>query len=330
MPTKFPAGSAIASLTMLIISQAAFAANTSEPHFGFQPIEITRTAEGFSAGGKNYIDPNARIEQLCKVSDTGYVTYTILGPTMPGQPAQYLVRMVAPLGDAQPTDLGILEYDRSQWHYTPKGGMRFSADAFLLASRGVLMLRKNTVVTYVSPDVAPRAFVVPDGYAFSRLQKGDVSYSKHLLIQQELPPKTLFGMITVTNNAKDYNVGLFNMETGEVTTTFTMRLRGPSDALTLEHFNNTYFLFNTKNGPLTIELEDGYQRVVARNLATRKTVTLFERSNGIAGFDPKQSADGRIHVVAAVGFSNERVDDVEALFETAATADADKNTVVTE
>jgi hypothetical protein len=211
--------------------------------------------------------------------------------------------------DAVAEDIGFLDRSGADvWTYTDKSGNSYSGNVLVLGSRGVLLSRSNKVLVYLAPEHPPRAIEVPEGFGLAPFQKGDISFTQHVLLMRELQPKVVWG-VTVANNNREHLMAQLNVVTGDLTTTFHMRLyRNKPDEETLKYF---YFLFGTAQGPLQVAMEDGRQRVVVRNLATNAMRVAFEREAGISLFKVERRKDGVIRVDAGVGFHDEHLEDVE-------------------
>jgi hypothetical protein len=271
-------------------------------------LYIEKSAYGFTANGVNYRDNTGPIIHLSEISDTGFVTYTIQGKNE----NNYIVKLVDPLKNEAPQTLGVLENKNGHWYYVLINGNRYYGEWFRLTSRGVLLNSNDNVVTYLSPDQPVQAYTLPDGYRFTSLQKGDISQSKHILIQKPKEKKQLLGFVSYTITSPQFDLILFNIETGKTTVKINdVRLRGKSDIENMSHLNSSYYLFNTVNGTIVLTLEDGYQRFVARNLSTGKTVVAFEREQGVSYTKATMHTSGRIELTASIGLSNDRIIDLE-------------------
>lgn len=283
------------------------AANASD-EYGLMPLDIVVQREGFRANGQRYVDPQGRIEKLSRHSDTGFVTYLVQGAG-----DEYLVKMVAPLGRSKAKVIGHLEYRKSQWHFTDHRGEQFSGDKYILISRGLLMIRGKSVITYINPDYEPSTLILPDGYSISPYQSGDVAYSKHILIYSRREIKAKFGgfLSLKTNAASNYDIAFFNIETGQINLTLNMRVNGQN----LAQMSQKLYTFNLPKGMLIVALEDDYKRVVIRRLGSKKKVVAFERKNGIAYVKAEQQENGAIRVVASLGFSNKELGNAEQFYD---------------
>jgi hypothetical protein len=271
-------------------------------------LHIERSKDGFTANGVNYFDNAGSIIHLSEISDTGFVTYTIQGESK----NKYIVKLVDPLKNDEPQNLGVLENKNDQWYYVLINGNRYNGEWFRLASRGVLLNSNDNIVTYLSPDQPVKNYTLPDGYSFTSIQKGDISQSKHILIQKLKEKKLLFGLISFETAALQLDLILFNIETGKATAKINdVRLRGKSNIENMAHLKSSYYLFNTINGTIVLTLEDGYQRFVSRNLTTGKTVVAFEREQGVSYTKAIMHSSGRIELTASIGLSNDKIIDLE-------------------
>lgn len=80
----------------------------------------------------------------------------------------------------------------------------------------------------------------------------------------------------------------------------------------LSHYYWRINWFGTSANPILIAQENGLRDVTIKDLQSGKKVTAFSRGLGIAGYDATQNGDGRISIVARMGFSTETVDDAVA------------------
>ncbi len=274
-------------------------------------LNIVRKSDGFITNGKRYIDPFGKTIDISKLSDTGYVTYTIRNPKDLDNES-FVVKTKNTLSDSKAVEVGLLKLKNDHnVYFTTKDGDTFNGDQYILYSKGLVLTRDRTVVIYFPFGSKPRIHALPQEYVFTSYQKGDVSFSKHVTIQRRIG-KAIGLLGTALRNVEEFDVSLFNVETGKITTTFSMQLRGANESEQIQHFKNTFYLFNSKSGPITISLEDVYKKVVARNLISRKKSIVFERERGIS-FVKAGVSKGKIWTQASLGFSDKQVNDVESL-----------------
>jgi hypothetical protein len=67
---------------------------------------------------------------------------------------------------------------------------------------------------------------------------------------------------------------------------------------------------SAQNHPIAVVMENGFRRINAYDLTSDVKVNMFERALGIASVKVALQNDGRLRVVAQMGFSPEAVDDV--------------------
>ena len=275
-------------------------------------LNIERKGDGFISNGKRYIDPFGKTVHVSKLSDTGYVSYTVKNPKNIDKKGSYIVKVKNAISESKPVYFGHLYQQKiANVYFTQNEGETYNGDQFILYSKGIILTRDRTVVMYFSLETEPKIHILPDGYVFSAYQQGDVSFSKHITIQRRIGQATgLLG--TTLLNVDEFDVSLFNIETGKITTTLNMQLRGADESEQTEHFKNVFYLFNSRTGPITISLEDGYKKVVARNLVTGKKQVVFRRESGVS-FLKAGLTNGKIWTEASLGFSDKKVNDVENL-----------------
>jgi len=271
-------------------------------------LNIERSKNGFTANGVNYIDPEGKVIHLSEISDTGFVTYAIQGYNA----SEYIVKLINPLERNKAKVLGVLNKEKGKWLYKPKGEKRYKGDWFRLTSRGVLLNENNNVVTYFSPDHPIKTHVLPDGFRFTSIQKGDISKSLHLLIQRPREVKKYLGVVTFQTLARHFDFILFDLLNGNTTAEiYDVRLRGDTDDEQMGHLDVSYYSFNTASGTIVVTLEDGYERFVIRNLTTGQKKIAFEREYGVSYTKATMRRSGRIELEASLGFSNDKILDVE-------------------
>jgi hypothetical protein len=85
----------------------------------------------------------------------------------------------------------------------------------------------------------------------------------------------------------------------------------------IEHYFWRTNWFNTPQGPIAVALEGNMQDVTITDLNTGKRIVGFNRTLGIHDFDAAQVADGKVIVVAQLGFESKTIDDALTYMQTA-------------
>jgi len=242
-----------------------------------------------------YIDPLSPIVAASSFSATGWVTYLVQGD----KENDFIVKRADFIKGGKPEILGSLVGMRGEWRFSARNGETYAAYDYHLTSKGILLLRSSSVVTYL-PAQNPKAQMLPEGWSFAWTQKGDIEESRTIVVQKP-DNRTLL-------EPTKYLIGFFDIDKGRVVDTIKMNLLYKSEAA---NFSNKFYLFNTAKGPLTIAIEDSFKHVTVRNIKTGDKRVAFERDAGIAYLQAVQANTGRIAIKAAVGFSDEVMYDAE-------------------
>ena len=276
-------------------------------------LNLKEYGDGFVVNGKRFVDPEGQTLLYSTLSDTGFVTYLIRDSHHLNE-RRYIVKVKDVMKLSKPVKLGALvEHSANNVYFILPNGDRLNGDAYHLTSKGIILTRDRSVVIFIEPGAEPKMHPLPVGYQFSIYQKADISYSKHITIEKRLGyEQTSFGL--ENHSVHEYEISLFNLDTGEITTTFDMLLRGTTEEKRLEHFKNSFYLFNTVTGPISVSLENIYRQVVVRNLFTRQKATAFQREHGIS-FLKAGMKNNVIWAQASEGFTDKRVDDAQGFLD---------------
>jgi len=96
---------------------------------------------------------------------------------------------------------------------------------------------------------------------------------------------------------------------------FRESLYSESGFKNLGHYAWLIRWFRTEHSAYLIVLEDNLRNLTATRLTDGKKVVLFHRSFGIADFTVKQTDAGKLKVMAKLGFSGKKIDDLAAVFD---------------
>lgn len=265
-------------------------------HISRQESGIKAWRFGYSSeDNRRYIDPLSPIVSASNFSATGWVTYLVRG----GKPNDFIVKRADFIKGGKPEILGSLEGVRGEWRFSARNGETYAAYDYRLTSRGIMLLRSTSVFTYL-PAQIPKAQMLPEGWEFAWMQKGDIEESRVIVVQRPDEPTFL--------EPTRYLIGFFDIDKGKIVDTIRMNLPDKNEAA---NFANKFYSFNTAKGLLSVAIEDGLKHVTVRNLKTGEKRIAFERDAGIAFLQATQTNTGRIAIKAAVGFSDEVVYDAE-------------------
>ena len=116
--------------------------------YGFQSEENYR-----------YIDPLSPIVEASAFSATGWATYLVKGDGA----NDFIVKRANFTKNSDPEVLGHLEGFRREWHFTPVGRPTMAAYGYHLTSKGLVLLRTASALTYF-PSSNPRATLLPEDW----------------------------------------------------------------------------------------------------------------------------------------------------------------------
>lgn len=247
-----------------------------------------------------YIDPQSTIVSSNVISDTGWVTYLVAGIGN----YDFVVKRANLRARTPPEFLGRLVSMQGEWRFTPVNGQTYVGHNYHLTSRGLLLMRTESVFTYfsnASPSVEPKVHMLPEGWSVTLGQKGDIEASRLLTVQRWAGRTGVF-------TRGDWVIGFYDLDSGQFIATMNMHLLPNHEA---DHFSSKFFLYNTVKGPISIAIEDGEKHVVVRNIRTGQTRVAFERDAGVTFLKTEQKNTGRISISCAVGFSDEAIFDAE-------------------
>ena len=98
----------------------------------------------------------------------------------------------------------------------------------------------KTVITILIEKIKSNNDVLPDGFTFTALQKGDISASLHLLIQKPIKAKKYLGVVSFSTSVRHFDFILFNLLTGAITAKINdMRLRAETENENMSNLSNS-------------------------------------------------------------------------------------------
>ncbi len=280
----------------------------------FRHISIEKTNKGEPiVDGKILFDPHGKIIKLSAKSATGYITYLVENPDG-GTDLKYY----DPIKKQEPKVFGtIYRADSGQSFYVHKKTQKkYAFNEYLIGSHGIVLIRnQRNAFMYFSPETngEPKIVRLPEKrkfeYKLSNYQQGDISYTRHILIKRFVDNSRLLGM--KADNEYLYDYSWFNFDTGKITTVYPIYIDGRIGKSVDNIAYDLMYLFDTKEGPICISREqEAYKNIYARNLWTGQKKLLFTRDHGIHGMIVKLQPNGKIKVVAGMGFEDHEIDDV--------------------
>ncbi len=284
-----------------------------DKRYRYRPIKLSETNKGEPVvDGEILFDSHGKILEISQQSDTGYVSYIVENPEG-GHDLNYF----DPIKGSEPKKFGsIYRADSGQNYYLHEAtGNKYAFSGYYLGSHGILLARNKHTFIHFSPNTQsePKVIRLPEKdkfeYKLSDYQRGDFSYTRHLLVKRFVDNSRLLGL--KSDNEYLYDYSWFNIDTGMITTVFPIYIDGRSGKTVDDYAYNLMFLFATNEGPICITREkEAFKNVYARNLWTGQKELLFTRDHGIHSMNAELMSSKKIKVIAGMGFENHEIDDV--------------------
>jgi len=300
--------------------------------------------DGFQYDGQRFADPEGRVEKFTVDAMTGAVGYVVKAGLADGQPVK-LARLGAGVGPSTASlTIGRVRRQGGQYQFESVTGQSLAGELLYVLTDGVLLMRDSVGFRYVAGE-GIRQINIPTGWYPTPLQRGNVAATGWLLLEKDTAdekksPLSLFsdlGRAVGLSEANEYalmntsdgRLVVLDVSTSGKSVTSFSQCRRKNRAVNVCDQTTTYdsawdpnggrnFLHyfwrmdwqRTAGGSVLVALEKGVKQVNAYDLASGKKVNLFERGAGIGALKHFMMTDGRMRVVAAVGFQNGQVEDV--------------------
>lgn len=308
-------------------------------------VVVEGRRDGFAVNGTRYIDPEGAIVRYGADPLSGDVTYMAQIDR-----DSFVLKTLRVATGTEPITIGTASRRSGLWQVDTVTGKTLRGWRLIPLARGVLVGRDNTGFAYVAGE-GTRSFAAPESFDLAGFQNGDIAGTDYVLLERRQeeaqgPFGETIGAIAALGNAlgvvrkEDYV--LYSMSTGKMhpldiaadgksTSVYSQCKRRNAvlnlcdrvdfvdslyDAQGMPNFSHYYWRvswYRTPQGPIAIAQESGLKDITVTDLGSGKKVTAFNRELGIAGFTSRQGADGRVSVVAQMGFGMEALEDAAAL-----------------
>jgi len=269
------------------------------------PINVKKTRDGFTVNGKRYFDPEGRIGVFAVNSMTGDATYLLKGRN-----GRFSVKYVNLASNDTPVVIATGQLDRGTLFVETVTGKKLSGKDAFNSSRGFVVYREGTGFLYtVGKGIT--SFAAPEGYHFTRYQKGDVESTGYILVERDkvaadklssfLEAASDLGGTLGVSEKQDY--ALMNVHTGKIIALNIGYNRAAADAGIFDrdgYPNRSHVFwrvdwFAGKHGVYALYAPNASKkRAIA--LTTGKEKVLFDSLVGSVGWDIHYSNGGKITV----------------------------------
>lgn len=242
----------------------------------------------------------------------------------------------------------------------PNSDAAIDAIDIQLTSRGFVAGTRSRMISF-TPGAGLTNLQMPQEFHVAPFQRGDVALSGYLLLERNgVERNSLSGVANalsdignLLNATRREDYILLDLHTGKtfplnvssngknVTELYNCRARNAllnvcNDARTKEqlyssigknirHYAWSIYWFRAPAGSYLIALEDGMRNVTVTKLDTGEKRVAFNRSLGLNDVSAAQDDDGRVRLSASGGFNTERIDDLEAKFNSLPAYEASSN-----
>ncbi len=308
-------------------------------------VVIEGRRDGFAVDGSRYIDAEGEIVRYGFDASSGDVTY--LAQTGPDS---FVLKSVRVTTGHAPVTIATASRRNGLWQIDTVTGKTLRGWRLIPLARGVLVGRDNTGFAWVAGE-GTKSFAAPESFDLAGFQNGDVAGTGYVLLERrrEAPQGALgetLAALSALGNAlgatRQEDYALYSMSTGQLhpldiaadgkTTSVHSQCRQKNAVLRLcdrvdfvdslydqqglpnfSHYFWRVSWYRTARGPIAIAQEAGLKHITVTDLATGQKAVAFTRMLGIAGFTSRQDANGRVSVVAQMGFDKQVLDDATSV-----------------
>ena len=286
-------------------------------------VLFKRNIDGFTANGERFTDYEGEISHYAFDGFTGNVTYLAETDEVNG-----VIKFVRATVGSEPITIatGIKQF--GSWKITTSTGKKLSGSTLLMTSKGFVLVRKGTGF-YYEPGKGVVNIAAPRGYRLAKYQTGDIASTRNVLVEKMPKKAGSFGDLFAATKAlggmfggdgnQDY--ALLNIDTKKMTPLFISYTgdqniykyhgQGVKTKNSGHYFWRTEW-FKVPSGTYVVYVVNGIKSAKVIHLETGLEKTIFERMLGISSVNTFIQTNGKIKVVADMGFGTEVVDDLES------------------
>lgn len=341
-PAAFPSTAAASnSMTEAHIASTLASWAAKPPSF-----VLTERKDGFELNGQVVVDSEGRITSVASDAVTGAITYVVKGSR------GVTIKAMSAAEPSRTLVIATGQQTANGWELRTSTGQYLTGQALAVLSDGFLVGRETAAFRYESGQ-GVTSITIPNGWALTPLQRGDVGSTGHVLLEKDgatgkdsasqlVSSIQTIGALLGATRKEDY--ALLNVKTRKllplnisangktinVHSQCRRRNNFVNECAQMQSFeslydrdgrrNSTHYYWsvhwvNTPSGPVALTLEDGMARLFLTDLQSGKKVVALERSLGISSWDVLTHPDGSIGVRGQLAFESREVPNVLTLLQ---------------
>ncbi len=329
------------------MTEAALAKKIESLTKPVKPADVVKKKDGFEVDGKLFTDPEGQIGLYGYDPVTGFAVYM----AKTANRGEYLIKATRVGASTEAVLIARATDSGSGWSIVTETGKRLSGDTIVPGSLGILVTRGGGAAFLYTPGEEVKSVPIRSGYHVAQFQNGDVSSTRYILLEKDAAagdenPLMALGSLLGQNKKEDYllmdidsgsplyvNIAAEGKSTNVMsncyrksansvvnycrTATSFESLYQPSTGLpNHSHYYWRMYWFKVPDGRrVVISQEGGLSTIEIVNLDTGSRNKLFERLMGIAGYSARLTGEGKLDVVAKMGFTRERISDALAVLD---------------
>lgn len=321
------------------ISKDAFQAKITEVKAAGKPAKVSMKSSQLLVNGKPYLDAEGSVQKYSSNTLTGDFTYLIKATEN-----QAIMKFNRADSNMPAVKIATVRPGPEGVSVKTVTGESFSGNTVVPTADGFIVARNNAVFQF-SVEVAQKSFAIKNGFHLARFQQGDVAGTSYVLLEKDDDQSSSEGLISSIQGlgstlglSKAYDYILVNLDTGKESplnlpsgtkntaiysnckkqngfvnkcenVDSVESLYEPDGRPNFSHYYWSVNWFKGKAAPIAIYKES--TKVKAINMDNGKIYTLFSRALGVNYFTTEINTEGKISVMARLGFSSEEIDDLE-------------------
>ncbi|RME60272.1 hypothetical protein D6779_02510 [Candidatus Parcubacteria bacterium] len=290
----------------------------SDKHVKFKSL-----ADGFEINGVRFVDPEGGIKFYRYNPSNGDLTYIAKIDD-----SHYVGKYINVSMPSDKIKIADITYQNKVWKVTTVTGKTMNGSDIFVASKGLLATRGSAGFWY-EPGTGIHSIGAPEGYHIAGYQRGDVSTTHCILLEQNKPEQgSLSDLWSATKQVGaifggegDANYALFNINNGKL---YKLPVGWPPEnpypydyhgqgvkTKNSSHYYWRIVWFPGKAGVFAAYTKNGLRKTMLWHLDSGLKKMAFERGLGIVSIDYFVTDSGTSALQGDLGFETKVISDVD-------------------